>query len=181
MSQMQNMSTVPQSIKTAAHFSQIEQPTRQFCFLYIIAISLALTGNMASTIDASELRQSRDPHALSTLNIRLSSKVIRPPQDLVTATLNIPNINIARPIVGPPSKSAILEDDQRHRLVVLTAEDNGGLTAYMLDNIDLEPHLQDFQQQTIERGCARDRMTITGGLGCVALCLKNILESEILP
>ena len=118
---------------------------------------------------------------LSTLNIRLSSKVIRPPQELVTATLNIPNIEIARPMVGPPSKSAILEDDQRHRMIILTSEENGDLTAYLLDNMDLTPHLSDLRARAINRGCARDRMTITGGLGCVAICLKEIIEAEILP
>ena len=122
-----------------------------------------------------------NPQALSTLNIRLSSKMIRPPQELISSTLNIPNVQIAKPMVGPPAKSAILEDDQRHRMVVLTAEDNGELTAYMLDNINLGPHLQDLQVRAIDRGCARDRMSITGGLGCVALCLKEIIETKILP
>ena len=83
--------------------------------------------------------------------------------------------------MGPPSKSAILEDDQRHRMIVLTSEDNGDLTAYMLDNIDVTPHLSDLRSLASDRGCGRDRMTITGGLGCVALCLKDIIEAEILP
>ena len=84
-------------------------------------------------------------------------------------------------MVGPPSKSAILEDDQRHRMIVLTSENNGDLTAYMLDNIDLTPHLSDLRSLASDRGCGRDRRTITGGLGCVALCLKDIIEAEILP
>ncbi|MGB0911009.1 MAG: hypothetical protein ACPGYT_11655, partial [Nitrospirales bacterium] len=114
----------------------------------------------ATPTNGMELPPSDNPQGLSTLNIRLSSKVIRPPQELISATIKIPNIQIARPMVGPPAKSAILEDDQRHRMVVLTTEGNGKLTAYMLDNINLKPHLQDLQGRAIDRGCAKDRMSI---------------------
>ncbi len=126
-------------------------------------------------IRVSDLNQS------STLNVRLSTRTIRPPLDMISTTLTISDIIIAKPIVGPPSKSAILEDDQRHRMVILTSEDNGDLTAYMLDNIDIAPHVQDLRAQVTARGCSHDRMTITGGLGCVALCLKDIIEGKILP
>ena len=148
---------------------------------YTILVGIFLILRVATATYGSELPQPHNDQGLSTLNIRLSSKIIRPPQELVTSTLTIPNVNIARPMVGPPSKSAILEDDQRHRMVVLTAEDNGGLTAYMLDHIDLAPHVQELRQRAIERGCGHDRMSITGGIGCVAICVKDIIEAEILP
>ncbi|GJL66628.1 MAG: hypothetical protein NPIRA05_15990 [Nitrospirales bacterium] len=122
-----------------------------------------------------------DTKGLSTLNVRLSSKAIHPPQELVVTTLNLPDIAIAKPMVGPPSKSAILENDQRHRLIVLTSEESGNITVYVLDKIDLAPYLQSLRTLTTNRGCAHDRMTITGGLGCVAISLKEIIEAEILP
>ena len=146
-----------------------------------LLVGIFLILRVATATYGSELPQPHNDQGLSTLNIRLISKIIRPPQELVTSTLTIPNVNIARPMVGPPSKSAILEDDQRHRMVVLTAEDNGGLTAYMLDHIDLAPHVQELRQRAIERGCGHDRMSITGGIGCVAICVKDIIEAEILP
>jgi len=152
----------------------------QFClsssslalFFLIVISPLAHGFDAARPSNANEL---------STLNVRLSSKAIHPPRELVVTTLNLPDIAIAKPIVGPPSKSAILENDQRHRLVVLTSEESGNITAYVLDNIDLAPHLQSLRALTADRGCAHDRMTITGGLGCVAICLKEIIEAEILP
>lgn len=122
-----------------------------------------------------------DTKGLTTLNVRLSSKAIHPPQELVVTTHNLPDIAIAKPMVGPPSKSAILENDQRHRMVVLTSEESGNITVYVLDNIDLAPYLQTLRALTANRGCAHDRMTITGGLGCVAISLKEIIEAEILP
>ncbi|MCA9472492.1 MAG: hypothetical protein MRJ96_16720 [Nitrospirales bacterium] len=115
-----------------------------------------------------------------SLNIRLSRKAIHPPKSLLVSTLHIPDIPIAKPIVGPPPQSAILEDDDRHRLMVLTVGDNGDLIAYMLDTIDLTPHLSALRAHIMNRSCATDRMEITGGLGCIALCVKEILETEIL-
>ena len=114
-----------------------------------------------------------------TVNIRLSRKAIHPPESMRMSTVHIPNIHIAKPIVGPPAQSAILEDDLRHRIVVLTTGRNGDLTAYMLDNVDLTPHLPKLRARIKSRDCASDRMEITGGLGCIALCVKEILETAL--
>ena len=130
------------------------------------------------TCRAQSTAISEKPGALS-LNIRLSRKAIHPPESMLASTVHIPNIHIAKPMVGPPAQSAILEDDRRHRIMVLTAENHQDLTAYMLENIDLIPYLPKLRKRLTDRQCAIDRMEITGGLGCVALCVKEILEMEI--
>ncbi|GJL63891.1 MAG: hypothetical protein NPIRA04_25450 [Nitrospirales bacterium] len=146
---------------------------------FIASLFILLTvSTLAYGLDVAE---PIDTKGLSTLNVRLSSKVIHPPQELVVTTFNLPDIAIAKPMVGPPSKSAILENDQRHRMVVLTSEESGNIKVYVLDNIDLAPYLPSLRTLTANRGCAHDRMTITGGLGCVAISLKEIIEEEILP
>ncbi|GJL56903.1 MAG: hypothetical protein NPIRA02_40350 [Nitrospirales bacterium] len=153
-------------------------PSRSLDYVRILIVTfLCLFTPIYDTARAQPL----DTNEFSTVNIRLSSKPIRPPQDLLITTLKIPNIELARPIVGPPSKSAILESDQRHRIVVLTTENNGDLTVYVLDHIDLTSHLEHLRILAARRGCAHDRMTITGGLGCVAISLKEIIEAELLP
>ncbi|WP_447971290.1 hypothetical protein [Nitrospira sp. M1] len=153
---------------------------RQTALHYSI-ITIFMLLNISTPTHGTALAQPSDTNGLSTLHVRLSSKAIRPPQELVISTLKIPNMAIARPIVGPPSKAAILENDQRHRTAVLTSEENGDLTVYVLDHIDLTPHRESLRALVENRGCAHDRMTITGGLGCVAICLKEIIEAEYLP
>ncbi len=175
------MITASRPIKRTPPIIQEKELKHHGLMLYIILVGVFLILQLSETTYGSELPHPHDDQGLYSLNIRLSSKIIRPPQELVTSILTIPNVDIARPMVGPPSKSAILEDDQRHRMVVLTAEDNGELTAYMLDHIDLAPHVQELRQRAIERGCGQDRMSITGGMGCVAICVKDIIEAEILP
>ena len=144
-----------------------------------LLLSLMIAG--ISQLWAISPAMAQDSQSIGSLNVRLSSKVIHPPKDLITQTLHLPNLQIARPMVGSPTKSAILEDDQRHRMVILSSDNNKDVIAYVLDNIDLEPYLPELRQQAMVRGCDRDRMEITGGLGCVALSLKDIMETHILP
>ena len=116
-----------------------------------------------------------------TLNVRLSSRPIRPPDELVKHSLPLTGIIPARPHVGPPPQAAILEDDQRRRIAILSTDDNGMITAYLLENIELQPHMATLRKCTDQRQCAVDRMPLMGGLGCVAICLKDILDQEIFP
>ena len=116
-----------------------------------------------------------------TLNVRLSSRVIHPPKELIHQAIPLNGIQAARPRVGPPPLSAILEDDQRRRVVILSTDETGMITAYVLENLDIEPHVPEVVECTRQRHCAEDRMAMMGGLGCVAICLKDVLDRLILP
>jgi len=117
----------------------------------------------------------------SSLNIRLSSRTIRPPKELIKAVIPLEGIRAARPRVGPPPQAAIIEDDQRRRIVILSTEETGVITAYVLEDLDLKPHLSEVTHCAQEHHCGEDRMAVTGGLGCVAICVKNVLDRIIQP
>lgn len=116
-----------------------------------------------------------------SLNVRLSSRPIRPPQELVKEIIPFDGIRAAKPRVGPPPLAAIIEDDQRRRVVVLSTEETGLIVAYVLENLDLKPYLSEVTYCTQEHHCGEDRMAVTGGLGCVAICVKDVLDKIIQP
>lgn len=116
---------------------------------------------------------------LSTLNVRLSTRPIHPPEQMVKRTVLLQGVRGARPFVGEPTRAAILEDDARRRLVVLSDTQGSGegpITAYLLHEFDLERHLPHLTACTWQRQCARDRTPGTGGLGCIAMCLVQALR-----
>lgn len=123
--------------------------------------------------------EAREPLDLLSLNIRLSSKAIRPPGDLVKKVVVLQGIRVARPLTGDPTRAAILEDDTRRRVLVLSApQDNTDeqILAYVLDDLDLEDRLPQLTACSNRRQCATDRTPGVGGLGCVAFCLVETLR-----
>ena len=111
-----------------------------------------------------------------SLNVRLSSRPIHPPQKLIKEVIPLKGIRAARPRVGPPPQAAIIEDDQRRRIVILSTEETGLIVAYVLEDLDLKPHISEVALCAQEHHCGEDRMAVTGGLGCVAICVKNTLD-----
>ena len=121
--------------------------------------------------------RSQNPYSL---NVRLSSRVIHPPKELIKHIIALKGIQAARPRVGPPPQAAILEDDERRRVAILSTDDTGMITTYVLEDLDLEPHLPEVAQCTQARHCAEDRMATMGGLGCIAICMKDVIETLLL-
>lgn len=115
------------------------------------------------------------------LHIRLSSKILVPPEDLVVRRIPLQDIHAARPFAGPPIHSAILEDEDRDRVLILTTDPQGHFVVYLLKDIALAPYVSDLSACTQSRRCATDRMPATGGLACVAICLREILTAERVP
>lgn len=122
-----------------------------------------------------------EPLDLSTLNVRLSTRPIHPPDGLVKRTVVLPGVRGARPLYGEPARAAILEDDARRRVVILSTDSPDGATgqvsAYLLRDFDLERYLPAVTACSDARRCAFDRTPATGGLACVALCLVEALRS----
>ncbi len=136
----------------------------------------------ASLGDASEEgAEIGEPLDLSGLNVRLSTRPIRPPAGLVKRTVVLPGVRGARPLYGEPTRAAILEDDARRRVLILFTDGQDGaagqVSAYLLRDFDLERYLPAVTACSGARRCAFDRAPATGGLACVAMCLVEALRS----
>ncbi len=122
-----------------------------------------------------------EPPDLSTLNVRLSTRPVHPPDALVKRTVMLPGLRGARPLYGEPTRAAILEDDARRRVLILSADGRAGasgpLRAHLLHDFDLERYLPGVTACARVRRCAFDRTPATGGLACVAMCLVEALRS----
>ena len=113
---------------------------------------------------------------LTSLNVRLSQRPIDPPENLVKHKVDLPNIRAARSLVGPSPKAAILEDDQHNRVMILSALEDGRIQAQLLADLNLQPKIPFVTACAHDRECAYDRRPITGGLGCIAICVQQALD-----
>ena len=111
------------------------------------------------------------------LNLRFSNRPLTPPDNLIIQTIRLTEFSVAQPFVAPAPQAVIFEDDQRQRLAILSTNDTGHLTLFLLESLPLDPKLPSLVQCANNRGCRTDRTPLTGGLGCLALCLKELLET----
>ena len=123
----------------------------------------------------------RDVLDLTSLNVRLSQRAIHPPKHLVKAVVELPHVQAARAKIAPSPKSAVLEDDNHNRALILSVLDDGRLHAHVLDDLDFTQHVPFVTACAENRGCAFDRRPITGGLGCVAICIQQALDPSREP
>ncbi len=118
------------------------------------------------------------PEPFTDLNLRFSNRSISPPENLIIQTIPLTGLSVARPFVAPAPQAVIFENDQRERLALLSTNKTGRLTLFLLERLPLDPKLPGLVQCANNRGCQTDRTPLTGGLGCLALCLKDILETS---
>ncbi len=116
----------------------------------------------------------------SDLNLRFSNRSLIPPDTLIVQTIPLTGISVASPFVAPVPQAVIFEDDRRQRVAVLSTDSSGSLTLYLLEQLPLAPKLPALVQCANNRGCQADRTPLTGGLGCLAFCLKELLELSAL-
>ena len=116
----------------------------------------------------------------SDLNLRFSNRPLTPPDTFIVQTIPLPGLSVARPFVAPDPQAVIFEDDRRQRVAVLSTDSSGILTLYLLEHLPLAPKLPALVQCAYNRGCEADRTPLTGGLGCLALCIKELLELSAL-
>lgn len=121
-----------------------------------------------------------EPQPYSDLNLRFSNRSLTPPDTLIVQTIPLTGISVAAPFVAPAPQAVIFEDDQRQRVAVLSTDSSGTLTLYLLEQLPLAPKLPTLVQCANNRGCEADRTPLTGGLGCLAFCLKELLELSAL-
>ena len=117
------------------------------------------------------------PEPFSDLNLRFSNRPLVPPENLIFQTIPLTNFSVALAMVAPSPKAVIFENDLRQRLAVLTHDETEPLSLYLLAPLPLDPKLPGLVQCAHDRRCETDRTPLTGGLGCLALCLKEQLET----
>jgi hypothetical protein len=110
------------------------------------------------------------------LNLRLSNRPLTPPEAIIVQTIPLTGQSVARPFVAPSPQAVIFENDQRQRLAILSMNETEHLTLFLLEPLPLDPKLPGLVQCANNRGCQTDRTPLTGGLGCLAFCIKTILE-----
>ena len=142
--------------------------------VFFILVIMLTTTTLASEGDLDNTPVSEP---FTDLNLRFSNRPLAPPENLIVQTIRLTGLSVARPLVAPSPQSVIFEDDQRQRLAILSTNDTGHLTLFLLESLPLDPKLPSLVQCANNRGCQTDRTPLTGGLGCLALCLKELLET----
>jgi hypothetical protein len=142
--------------------------------VFFVLVIMAPAPALANEGDL-ENRPASEP--FTDLNLRFSNRPVTPPDNLIVQTIRLTELSVARPFVAPAPQAVIFEDDQRQRLAILSTNDTGQLTLFLLESLPLDPKLPSLVQCANSRGCQTDRTPLTGGLGCLALCLKELLET----
>ncbi len=122
-------------------------------------------------------KETPGPEPFSDLNLRFSNRPLDPPENLIVQTVPLTDFSVATAMVAPSPQAVIFENDLRQRLAVLTQDETGPLTLFLLAPLPLDPKLPSLVQCAHDRRCETDRTPLTGGLGCLALCLKEQLEA----
>lgn len=153
------------------------------CWTALLFLSVASSGAIAdqNTTSSKNLSQEKKIPNLASLNIRLSHRPVQPPKSMIKKTLELPDVRAARVRIGPSPQAAILEDDDHNRVIILSSQEDGRIVANLLVDLNLKPVLTPLIHCTQERQCAYDRMPVTGGLGCIAICLQKFLDPENQP
>ncbi len=150
------------------------------CLALTMLMSHAFVAQRAENVALAQATD-RDVLDLTSLNIRLSQRGIHPPKHLVKAIVELPHVQAARAKIAPSPKSAVLEDDHHNRALILSVLDDDRLQIHVLDDLDFAQHVPFVTACAENRGCAFDRHPITGGLGCVAICIQQSLDPNREP
>lgn len=155
------------------HLNPCQFPTNtlpNLLLLTLFAISLLAFPQLTIAEEGLE------PQPFSDLNLRFSNRPLTPPDSLIIQTIPLTGLSVARPFVAPNPQAVIFEDDHRQRVAVLSTDSSGALILYLLEHLPLDPKLPALFECAHNRGCEADRTPLTGGLGCLALCIKELLE-----
>jgi hypothetical protein len=152
-----------------------------FSLLLLNFFSLTLMADPALTQNQERSKEDGlESQPFSDLNLRFSNKAIKPPDALIVKSIPLIGISVAKPFVAPVPQAVIFEDDRRQRVAVLSTDGADALTLFLLEHLPLDTKLSALVQCADHRGCETDRTPLTGGLGCLALCIKDLLELSAL-
>lgn len=111
------------------------------------------------------------------LNIRMSPSALHPPADMIKQQWKLEGYRLGR--LGPQApQAAIIEDDARQRLLILSAAADGTVFVYRLGDLPVDVAKQLPRMLTCSRArqCQNNRSDPAGELGCLALCLLEHLS-----
>ncbi|TRZ97973.1 MAG: hypothetical protein D4R81_11550 [Nitrospiraceae bacterium] len=111
------------------------------------------------------------------LNIRMSPGALHPPADMIKQQWTLDGYRLGR--LGPQApRAAIIEDDARRRLLILSAAADGTVLVYRLEDLPMDVAQQLPRTLTCSRArqCQHNRSDPAGELGCLALCLLEHLR-----
>lgn len=111
------------------------------------------------------------------LNIRLSPTALHPPSHLIKHQWTLDGYHLGR--LGPQApQAAIIEDDARRRLLILSATSEGRVMVYQVGDlpVDVAARLRPVLVCGRTRQCQTRQMDPAGELGCLALCLLEHLH-----
>ena len=146
--------------------------------LPMVASGITLADNLHRSSYKGAAKVDPETPNLISLNVRMSHQAIQAPKDLIKESLDLPEIRAARSMIAPSPKAAILEDNNHHRVVILSAGDDGQVHAQVLEDVDFSHKIPFIKACVNHRGCAFDRQPVTGGLACVAICVQQALDPE---
>ena len=111
------------------------------------------------------------------LNIRMSPNALHPPADMIKQQWTLDGYRLGRPGSQTP-QSAIIEDDARRRLLVLSAAADGAVLVYRVGDlpVDVARQLPRTLACSRARQCQNNRSDPAGEIGCLALCLLERLH-----
>jgi hypothetical protein len=144
--------------------------------LGMLTNTVALAERLPNTFVQGAAKVDPDTPNLISLNIRLSNQPVQAPTDLVKHSVDLPQVRAARSMIAPSPKAAILEDDNHHRVVILSVSEGGQVHAQVLEDLDFSEKIPFITACADHRGCAFNRQPVTGGLACVAICVQQALD-----
>jgi hypothetical protein len=111
------------------------------------------------------------------LNIRMSPGALHPPADMIKQQWTLDGYRLGR-LGSQAPRAAIIEDDARQRLLILSAADDGTVSVYRLGDLPVDVARQLPRTLTCSRArrCQNQRNDPAGELGCLALCLLEHLR-----
>jgi hypothetical protein len=136
---------------------------------------LSLLAGVWGTVEASDASSAVDP---SSFNIRLSPKILEPPLKNVREAYLLNGYRVGR--LGPEApRAAIIDDDKRQRIFILSTTEEGSVLLYRLAElpIDIRSRLIFIVQCARQQQCRNRRMDPAGEIGCLALCLLESLQN----
>ena len=110
------------------------------------------------------------------LNIRMSPSALHPPADMIKQQWTLDGYRVGR--LGPQApRAAIIENDARQRLLILSADADGTVLVYRVGDLPVDVTKQLPRMLTCSRArqCPNQRNDPAGELGCLALCLLEHL------
>jgi hypothetical protein len=138
-----------------------------FCILWVVAAItlLPLPGATQTSFDPL------------LLNIRMSPGALHPPADMIKQQWTLDGYRLGR-LGSQAPRAAIIEDDARRRLLILSAADDGTILVYRLGDLPVDVAQQLPRTLTCSRArqCQNQRNDPAGELGCLALCLLEHLR-----